>query len=192
MGGGGALARLWRVRGATYAGAMQGMSLPRALALAAAALLACAGAAAADDPTRVAVFDFELIDTSLEGEMMGPQATETERLGRLGERLREAVAGADGFEVVPIAPVAEEARARNLQGCGGCDRELAERLGADWAVTGTVQKVSNLILNVNLYVREVDSGETVQTMSADIRGNTDESWQRGLDWLIRNRLDLDG
>jgi uncharacterized protein DUF2380 len=25
-------------------------------------------------------------------------------------------------------------------------------------------------------------------MSADMRGNTDESWSRTLDWLIRNRL----
>lgn len=157
-----------------------------------AGLLALGAGAAVAEPVRVAVFDFELIDTSLEGEMMGPQAAEAERLGRLGERLREAVASAPGFEVVPIAPVAEEARARRLQGCGGCDRDLAERLGADWAVTGTVQKVSNLILNVNLYVREVEGGETIQTMSADIRGNTDESWSRGLDWLIENRLDLDG
>jgi hypothetical protein len=25
-------------------------------------------------------------------------------------------------------------------------------------------------------------------MSVDMRGNTDESWSRALDWLIRNRL----
>lgn len=172
---------------------MKLLSSWRAVALATLlALGATAAAPAQTDPIRVAVFDFELIDSSLEGEMMGPQAAETERLDRLGERLREAIGGTQGFELVPIAPVAEEARARSLQACGGCDRELAERLGADWSVTGTVQKVSNLILNVNLYVRDVESGETTQTMSADIRGNNDESWQRGLDWLIRNRLDLDG
>ena len=56
------------------------------------------------------------------------------------------------------------------------------------AVTGTVQKVSNLILNVNVYVAGEDGTE--RAFSADIRGNTDESWRRGLDWLIRNRLGL--
>ncbi|ESR25803.1 DUF3280 domain-containing protein [Lutibaculum baratangense] len=136
----------------------------------------------------MAVFDFELIDSSLEGELTGPKAEETARLEMLGERLRAAFASAEGFEVVDVEPVREDASRRNLQACGGCDRALAAELGAEWAVTGTVQKVSNLILNINLYVRDVATGERLQTMSADIRGNTDESWQRGLDWLIRNRL----
>ena len=167
-----------------------GPGLGRAAAL---VLLVAAGGAvpaAAQEPIRVAVFDFELIDTSLDGAMLGPQDAEGQRLRRLGEQLRTAVAEAPGFEVVDIAPVAEEAAGRNLQSCGDCDGDMAEGLGADWSVTGTVQKVSNLILNINLYVRDVDSGELTQVMSADIRGNTDESWRRGLDWLIRNRLDL--
>jgi hypothetical protein len=48
--------------------------------------------------------------------------------------------------------------------------------------------VSNLILNMNIYVRDASSGATVEAMSDDMRGNTDESWFRTLDWLIRNRL----
>ena len=53
------------------------------------------------------------------------------------------------FAVVDIAPVAAEARAKNLQACGGCDVRLAKQIGAELAITGTVQKVSNLILNMN-------------------------------------------
>jgi Protein of unknown function (DUF2380) len=62
------------------------------------------------------------------------------------------------------------------------------RIGAELAITGTVQKVSNLILNMNIYVRDASSGATIAAMSADMRGNTDESWSRTLDWLVRNRL----
>jgi hypothetical protein len=47
---------------------------------------------------------------------------------------------------------------------------------------GTVQKVSNLILNINVYM------EDVQTGSVDIRGNTDESWRHGLDYMLRHYL----
>ena len=65
---------------------------------------------------------------------------------------------------------------------------LAQRIGAELATTGTVQKVSNLILNMNIYVRDVSSGATTAAMSADMRGNTDETWSRPLDWLVRNRL----
>ena len=154
------------------------------------ALLALIAVAHAEAPIKVAVFDFELIDTSLEGEVSGVQETQTNRLRALTEQLREAVAAAPGTELIDVAPIARTSRSRNLQACGGCDRDFAERMGADWSITGTVQKVSNLILNINVYVREVESGERIQAMSADIRGNTDESWQRGLSYLIRNRLQL--
>ena len=159
-------------------------------ALVSVAHLAALPAIAQDSAVDVALFEFELIDTSVEGEIMGKNPDETRRLDELGEQLRQAFSQADGFELTEMAPVAEEAARRGLQRCGGCDVTLAEEVGADWSVTGTVQKVSNLILNINIYVRDVDTGEMIQAMSADIRGNTDESWQRGLDWLIRNRLDL--
>jgi hypothetical protein len=92
------------------------------------------------------------------------------------------------FSLVDITPIAREAQASNLQACGGCDMHLAQRIGAELAITGTVQKVSNLILNMNIYVRDVSSGATTAAMSADMRGNTDETWSRTLDWLVRNRL----
>jgi Protein of unknown function (DUF2380) len=136
----------------------------------------------------IAAFDFELIDTSLEGETNGPRADEQVRLVRLSDQLRQRLAESGRFTVLDIAPVASEARGSNLQACGGCDASLARRIGAELAITGTVQKVSNLILNMNIYVRDVSSGATIAAMSADMRGNTDESWTRTLDWLVRNRL----
>ena len=66
--------------------------------------------------------------------------------------------------------------------------ELAGELGADLAMTGVVQKVSNLILNINLYLRDVHTGQLVAAASADMRGNTDESWSRATAYLVRNRL----
>jgi len=136
----------------------------------------------------VAVFDFELIDSSLEGEIRGSRPDEQERLARAGDHLRNRLRESGRFSVIDLAPAAAEARASNLQACGGCDTRLAGRLGAELAVTGTVQKVSNLILNMNIYVREVQSGKLIAAMSADMRGNTDESWSRALEWLVRNRF----
>src|SRR5262249_9690849 len=77
---------------------------------------------------------------------------------------------------------------KSLYACGGCDIQLARRLGAELAITGTVQKVSNLILNMNIYVRDASSGATIAAMSADMRGNTDQTWSRTLNWLVHNRL----
>ena len=140
------------------------------------------------DAQTVAVFDFELIDTSLQGEINGPRADEQERLIRLSDQLRQRLRDSGRFLVVDITPIANEARASNLQACGRCDTDLARRIGAELAVTGTVQKVSNLILSMSIYIRDASSEATVAAVSADLRGNTDESWSRTLDWLVRNRL----
>jgi Protein of unknown function (DUF2380) len=137
---------------------------------------------------RTAIFGFELIDTSLEGEANGPRADETARLVRLSEQLRSLVKKSGKLEVINIAPVENEARKENLQKCGGCDADLAQKVGAEISVTGTVQKVSNLILNINLYVRVVATKKPLVAMSVDIRGNTDESWSRGLEYLVRTRF----
>ena len=140
----------------------------------------------------VAVFEFELIDSSLEGEIKGARADEQARIARVSDQLRSRLRESGRFSVIDLAPVAADARASNLQACGGCDTQLALRLGAELAVTGTVQKVSNLILNMNIYVREVHTGKLIAAMSADMRGNTDESWSRALEWLVRNRLLVPG
>jgi hypothetical protein len=136
----------------------------------------------------VAVFNFELIDTSLEGSIDGPRADEARRLDMITQALRAWLAGLGTVRLADTAPVAREAAAVHLQECGGCDADLARRLGADLSVTGTVQKVSNLILNMNIYVRDAASGKMLAGMSADMRGNTDESWMHTLHWLERNRL----
>jgi chitinase len=143
-------------------------------------------------PRTIAVFDFELIDSSLEGSVNGPRADEQTRLADVGNRLRQRLAESGKFMLVDMAPVGAEAHANNLQACGGCDTRLARQVGAELALTGTVQKVSNLILNMNLYVRDAGSGQVVAAASADLRGNTEESWSRALDWLVRNRLLADG
>lgn len=158
----------------------------RAIAVALLALVPLAAAQAAARP--VAVFDFELIDTSVDGEMNGPRADEQQRIVQISKELRDKLAADTKFRIVDIAPVEAKAHAAHLQACGGCDADLAGAVGAELSITGTVQKVSNLILNMRIYVRDVASGRVVATMNADMRGNTDESWSRTIDWLVRNRL----
>ncbi|WJR81691.1 DUF3280 domain-containing protein [Bradyrhizobium sp. NP1] len=149
--------------------------------------LAAPEAVCADLP-KLAVFDFELLDTSLRGEISGPQKDEQERLKRAGDQVRRQLADSGKFEIVDISPVNVAAHGSNLQACGGCDVRYARQLGADLVITGVVQKVSELILSMNIYLRDVQTGRLVTAMSADFRGNTDESWSRAASYLVRNRL----
>ena len=76
----------------------------------------------------------------------------------------------------------------DISACNDCRRDYGHRAGADLVAWGTIQKVSNLILNINLYIEDVRTGKPTFVKSVDIRGNTDESWRRGLDYLLRNYL----
>ena len=145
--------------------------------------VACAG-----DPPKIAVFDFEMIDSSLQGELNGKRADEQERLKKTGDQVRRELGESGKFRLLDIAPVNAAAHQNNLQACGGCDAKLARELGTDLYVTGTVQKVSNLILNVNVYLHDAQSGKLITAASADMRGNTDESWSRATHYLMKERL----
>ena len=174
---------------------IQGNTVGR-LKLAAAAIMSCvllllpvAAVAAGDsEPIRVAVFDFELIDTSLQGEVEGPDQAEADRLAMVTEQLRQFFAAAPGFSLIEVEEMRGAAADRKLHACNGCIPKLAAQVGADLAVTGTVQKVSNLILNINIYLHDVATGDVIQAASADVRGNTDETWRRGVKWLVENRV----
>src|ERR1700749_5002161 len=112
----------------------------------------------AAEPPRLAVFDFEMIDTSLPGQFYGPQADEHDRLMLGADQVRKELGESGKFQIIDIAPVNAAAHQSNLQACGGCDVKLAKQLDADLDITGVVQKVSNLILNINLYLRAVPNG----------------------------------
>jgi hypothetical protein len=155
----------------------------------AAAFLALAiSAPACAAPPKLAVFDFELLDTSLQGAVNGPSRDEQQRLMRASDQLRQELAASDKFQLLDISPVNAAAHASNLQACGGCDVQLAQKLGADLYITGLVQKVSELILVMNIYLHDAHTGRIVSAMNADMRGNNDESWSRATTYLVRNRL----
>ncbi len=70
-----------------------------------AAVMLMASVPARADPPKVAVFDLELVDTSLQGEVDGPRADEQRRLMGAGDQLRKALAESGKFAVLDVAPV---------------------------------------------------------------------------------------
>jgi hypothetical protein len=153
------------------------------------AIMAGDGANAGQDGNevpRLAFLGFEFINTSLEATAQ----VEIERIRLLDDLLRQKLTASSRFEIVDIPPdtIKEIESGPTVSNCNGCQRKFAQRVGANWAAWGTVQKVSNLILNINVYMEDAESGNMKFARSVDIRGNTDESWRRGLDYLLRNYL----
>ena len=163
---------------------------PTTAALGIVLALAAGGAAIAapdgKDVPRVAFFGFQLVNSSLE------QTTpaETARIRLLDDLFREKLSASSRFTIVAIPPeIGREIEiGPAISGCNGCERDFARRVGANWAAWGTVQKVSNLILSINVYVEDAEAGKMEFVRSVDIRGNTDESWRRGLDYMLRHYL----
>ena len=163
--------------------------LPRAFArvLAAFAISALATVAhAAEAATPTAFFGFRMINTSLEE----TTPDEKRRLDVLEDILRTKLEQSGTYRFVEIP---NDVRAKIEAGpaigeCNGCEVELGKKLGAERILWGTVQKVSNLILNLNVYMGDVATGQMTFVRSVDIRGNTDESWTAGLNYLLRNYL----
>ncbi len=155
----------------------------RAMVLATAILLAVPVSGA----ERIAIFDAELHDTSGEG----LREDQARRLALVTEELRRALSASGRYEVVDVAPARPRLETGpSLWSCATCAPAAAAELGADLALVTVVNKVSNLILSITLVEMEAGAagGARRAVHSAEIRGNTDESWVRGLRWLLRNRL----
>lgn len=92
-----------------------------------------------------------------------------------------------------FTPVPDDVRAKILKGqslgaCGGCEIDYGKQLKAERIAWIRVQKVSNLILNINVYMADVATSKMTFVRSVDIRGNTDDSWSIGMNWLIKNYM----
>lgn len=157
--------------------------------LACVVLVASAPARAAALKT-IAVLDFELIDDQ---HALSPATVEYARLPVISSQLLRELAADGLYRVVDNAPqstmIAHYRVTQPLYDCNGCELEIGRALHTDRVLVGWVQKVSNLILNINVAIKDVATGEVVLSRSVDLRGNTDTSWMRGIDYLVRSIVD---
>lgn len=141
----------------------------------------------------IAVLDFELIDDQ---HALSPATVEYARLPVISDQLRRDLATDGLYRVVDNAPqsmlIAHYRATQPLYDCNGCELEIGRALHADRVLVGWVQKVSNLILNINIAIKDVRTGDVVLSRSVDLRGNTDTSWRRGIDYLVKSIVDARG
>lgn len=155
-----------------------------ALLFAVLALLAPAGVRA--EPARTAaVFDAVFVNSS----PLPTTPEETARIARFTAQLKQALDKSGRYRAIDLAPIERDIGAvRNIADCNGCEVDLAKKVGAQVAVVAWVQKVSNLILNMNIRIVDARTGATLKGGSIDIRGNDDQTWDRGLKYLLSEHV----
>jgi hypothetical protein len=136
----------------------------------------------------IAVMDFDLINDMKEYDSPEVTAEQKHRLQMVGDAMRKEFQERRLYRVVDNAKaealIAGIKATYPMHDCKGCEREIGKALGADRVLFGWVQKVSNLILNLNIEVKGAATGEMLYNKSVDLRGNTDLSWQRGVHYMV--------
>lgn len=143
----------------------------------------------AAEPPTVAFAGFNLINSSLEPTTNAEKA----RLTMIETELRSLLDKTGRYRLVSLPPAAAaDAKMHpDVTSCGGCQLKWGREAGTELVLWGTVQKVSNLILNINVYLDDVKTGQKMLGTSVDIRGNTDETWRHGIRYLVENNLQHD-
>ena len=139
-------------------------------------------------PRSLAVLDFELVDD--QNNPLTKPAQEI-RLRNATQQLQQELTERQLYRVVDPAPSQDLQRAlRNQQEflyrCDDCADQIGKRLGVDLVMATWVQKVSELILNLNVQIYDVKAQKVVLSKSVDMRGNDDVSWTRAVRYLVRD------
>ena len=148
------------------------------------AAVAISAAPALAAPEKAAVFDFQLANLA----QLPPTAADKARLPHLSDMLRQLLTESGRYQMVSTAPVRAKAQSEDLRSCGGCADDYARKVGAQVAITGQIQKVSNLILNINVYIKDLDSKAPERAYSVDIRGDNEESFDHGIKYLVKHNI----
>lgn len=163
----------------------------RALLFGVACVLPVARVRAQAEVPPLAFAGFELID-----EQPDPARTALQppRLARIGAQMARGLHERGLYRVVAsdgVTAAVEQVRRSVdlLHRCNGCLDPIAEAAQVRLVGVGWVQRVSNLILNLNLAVWDVPQDRMTLTKSVDIRGDTDESWRRGVDYMLRDMVE---
>lgn len=147
-----------------------------------------AQAGAPADLPSIAVLNFELVDDN-----HNPATKEATRarLVRATAQLQEELSSRGLYRVVDAGPSQDlQTKLRSQQAflyrCDDCAYQVGKLLGTDLVMTTWVQKVSELILNMNIEIHDVKAKKVALSKSIDMRSNDDVSWNRGVTYLVRS------
>ena len=123
----------------------------------------------------VAIFPVKLLDTSFEA-----RDQEGEHVKRQ-EMMAEILASEIGAETLILTP--EQVAQTCAPETADCLLQVAREAGADQALFVGIQKVSSLIIEMNVALVKAADGATVQTGELNFRGDNDNSWRRAAEYV---------
>jgi Protein of unknown function (DUF2380) len=174
------------------AGNDQGMRMTRlavAASVAAAALAFGARPSEAADPApiKIAVFEFELNDTSGGSGIIPQDAIDTENLKLATENARRLLAASGRYSIVDTSGAGEPPK-WGLQSCRGCESEVAKKLGADQSLVGVITRPNRVGHALQIVIRDAKTGALVGNHFTGFRDGANYAWPRAVKWLMENSI----
>ena len=135
-------------------------------------------------PVALAVFDFELEDTTA-ASAGASAASDASYLAEVTAGVREELSRSGRYRIVDVGG---EVKARALRDCGGCEAAIAQKLGADQSLIGVVRRVSRTEYTLGFQVRDARTGAVLARGDSGLRMGADYSWKRGAVRLVSEKL----
>lgn len=136
-------------------------------------------------PVALAVFDFELEDTTA-ASAGASAASDAAYMAEVTGSVREALGQSGRYRIVDVS--GEVGKGRALRDCGGCEAAIAKELGADQSLIGVVRRVSRTEYTFGFQVRDARTGTVLTRGDSGLRMGADYSWKRGAVRLVSDRL----
>jgi hypothetical protein len=111
-------------------------------------------AAAPYDPVRVVAFlNVQFLNDH--ADLEPTTNAERVRLASIESLFKAKLEASGQYKFIPADAAAKMAPGPEIGTCGGCEFDYGKQLGADYAAWIVVQKVSDLILNLNVYMADI-------------------------------------
>ncbi|WP_407150041.1 DUF2380 domain-containing protein [Bradyrhizobium sp. ORS 86] len=148
--------------------------------------LAPAQPVAASAPVKLALFNFELEDASAAG---SETASDGAELANTTDAVRHMLERSGRYALVPVNGTGTDAAGPHaIHDCGGCDVEIARKLGADQSLIGVIRRISRTEYLVRFQLHGTGTGNIIAAGDSGLRMGANYSWSRGATRLIRDKL----
>ena len=142
---------------------------------------------------KLAVFDFELDDSSPAAIILGSTTSSAAAMDKVSETARHMFERSGRYMLVDVSDIdSKPVKDRALRNCEGCEAPLALNAGAEQALVGVVKRITQTDYYVSVQITDARTGKVLDQQSANFAGGPD-GWASGVRMLLKHQvLDVAG
>jgi Protein of unknown function (DUF2380) len=137
---------------------------------------------------KLAVFDFELDDSSPAAAILGSSTSSAAAMDKVNEAARHMFERSGRYLLIDVSGIdAAPVKEKVLRNCDGCEAPIALNVGADQALVGVVKRITQTDYYVNVQITDARTGKILNQQSANFAGGPD-GWASGVRMLLKHQV----